>query len=313
MSVTDAPCAAAERALLEHAAEQRGLVTWSQAKAVGWSRQRIDGWCRRRRLLRMHRGVYAVAGTPDTWERRVLAAVFAAGAGAVASHSTALALHKIAPWRPDDAQPIEVSIPASRCVGVPDVVIHRVILPKDHVTVVDGIPCTTYERTLVDNAATVSFGRLARALDQGLVGDHVSMDSSRRTLERLRPARGRRKLPLRTLLDERAPESDGAESSPEIRVLTAIRTAGLPMPEPQYPVTVGGERFRLDAAYPELRIGLEYQGWDPHRTRTAFDADLRRDRILRLARWTVVYFTSKSTDAEIAATVRRLRSMSTHG
>ena len=301
---------ASERALYRHAARQRALVTWRQAEAVGWSRQLLHAWCRRR-LRHVHRGVYAVAGAPETWEQRVLAAVFAAGDGAVASHRTALALHRVGTWKRADAVPLEISVPAHRCVKVSGTIVHRVLLPSDDVHIVEGIPCTTYERTLVDAAALVGLGALARALDQGLVGDRVSMASSRRTFDRLRVARGRPRIPMRTLLDERAPESDHAESSPEIRVFGAIRAAGLPAPTPQHRVTVDGERFRLDAAYPEHRIGLEYQGWDPHRTRSAFDADLRRDRMLRLAGWTVVYFTSKSTDAEIASTVRRLMSGST--
>jgi predicted transcriptional regulator of viral defense system len=303
---------ASEHALHSHAARQRGLVTWRQAEAIGWSRQRLHAWCRRGWLRNVHRGVYAVAGAPETWEQRVLAAVLAAGTGAVASHRTALALHRVGDWKHDDAHPIEISVPAHRCVTVRNTLVHRVILPGDDVRAVGGIPCTTYERTLVDSAALVGLGALARALDQGLVGNSISMTSSQRTLDRLRVAPGRRRVPLHTLLAERSPESDRAESAPEIRVLAAIRGAGLPDPTPQHQVTVEGERFRLDAAFPEHRIGLEYQGWDPHRTRSAFDADLRRDRMLRLAGRTVVYFTSKSTDADIASTVRRLMSRSTH-
>jgi hypothetical protein len=39
-------------------------------------------------LIGVRRGVYRLAGTPPTWEQAVLAAVLAAGFGAVASHST---------------------------------------------------------------------------------------------------------------------------------------------------------------------------------------------------------------------------------
>jgi very-short-patch-repair endonuclease len=111
---------------------------------------------------------------------------------------------------------------------------------------------------------------------------------------------------LRELLAERGPESERAESTKEIRVLSVIRQAGLRMPVAQYWVVARGERFRFDAAYPDLKVGLEYLGFDPHRSRTAFDHDHRRDRILTLEGWTVVYFTSASTDAEIERTVGEL-------
>jgi very-short-patch-repair endonuclease len=51
-------------------------------------------------------------------------------------------------------------------------------------------------------------------------------------------------------------------------------------------------------------LGLEYLGFDPHRTRSAFDHDFRRDRILTKLGWTILYFTRGCSDDEIAADVR---------
>ena len=79
----------------------------------------------------------------------MLAAVLAAGAGAVGLAPTAMALHGIEPARRVAPTPIEVSIPAERdATVVAASIVHRVLLPPSDVTVVDGIPCTTYERTL---------------------------------------------------------------------------------------------------------------------------------------------------------------------
>ena len=55
---------------------------------------------------------------------------------------------------------------------------------------------------------------------------------------------------------------------------------------------------------------IEYQGWDSHRSRSAFDADYRRDRLLTLAGWSIPYFTSASSDAEIVHAIQRLRGSS---
>ncbi len=89
-----------------------------------------------------------------------------------------------------------------------------------------------------------------------------------------------------------------------MRVIRALREAGVREPVPQYPVRPARKDYFIDAAYPDALLALEYQGFDPHRTRSAFDGDARRTRELTAAGWRVVYFTSKDTDADIVATVR---------
>ena len=85
------------------------------------------------------------------------------------------------------------------------------------------------------------------------------------------------------------------------RVLDA---SDLPAPTQQHWVRFGSDKFRLDLAYPEAKLAIEYDGWDTHKTRTAFDADRRRDRILQVNGWVVLRLTSKTSDAEIVETVR---------
>ncbi len=78
------------------------------------------------------------------------------------------------------------------------------------------------------------------------------------------------------------------------------------MPTQQHPVRIGNDRFRLDLAYPEAKVAIEYDGWDTHRTRIAFDADRRRDRILQVDGWVVLRLTSKTSDTEIVEALRAL-------
>jgi very-short-patch-repair endonuclease len=179
--------------------------------------------------------------------------------------------------------------------------------------VVEGIPCTTYERTLLDSAARLGRGQLARGLDEGLVSNRATNPSVDALIARLRPARGRRRAGLRRLAYERAPESHHSDSAPEIALLAAVRAAGLPDPVPQFRVEIDGEHFDIDAAYPDVRVGIEYLGWDPHRTKTKFDADHRRDRLLTLDGWSVLYFTSASSADEIVEHIERLRARSPKG
>ena len=80
--------------------------------------------------------------------------------------------------------------------------------------------------------------------------------------------------------------------------------AELPAPVPQFWVKVAGRRYRLDFAYPEVKLAIEVDGFDPHNTRTAFDKDRARANDLVAAGWTVLRFTSESTQAHIASSVR---------
>jgi very-short-patch-repair endonuclease len=299
-----------ELALRAVAAEHHQRFTTDQALAAGWNRQRLHRWRRTGRIELIHAGVHQFTGSPPSWEADVLAAVLACGSGAVASHRTAMALHHIAPGRRDRRARVEVSIPAGRDVRPHGVVVHRVALPVDHVTVVDRIPCTTYERTLVDSAAKLGLGQLARGLDQGLVANQITLRSVADIVGSLRAAPGRRRTRVVRVLSSRSSECERSDSAQEIRLLSELAASGLPSPIPQCQVIVDGEEFHLDAAYPEHRIGIEYQGWDPHRTRGAFDADHRRDRLLTLAGWSVLYFTSATTPVELVDHITRLRSAS---
>jgi very-short-patch-repair endonuclease len=81
-----------------------------------------------------------------------------------------------------------------------------------------------------------------------------------------------------------------AESPMESRVRVALVLGGLP-PEVQYPVVLRGRRYRLDLAYPERRIAVEYDG-DDHRTQRRARSDLIREAALSAAGWWVLRFDS---------------------
>jgi hypothetical protein len=293
-----------------HTAQQFGLVTRAQLAAAGWTRQQVHRAVAGGRLLPVHPGVWRIPGTPRSWDQQLLAAVLAAGAGAAASHRSALALHSVAPARREPPTPIEVSVHGRRGARITGARVHRVHLPQDHLTRIDGIPVTTYERTLIDSAARLGPKQLSEALDVGLASGRVGLRSLRAVIDDLAPAPGRRRAALLHLLDGHAPGADTTQSVKETRLLDVLHRAGLPAPVTQYRVTIGGEDFFIDAAYPDLRIGMEYLGWAGHRSRAAFEADHRRDRLLTLDGWDIAYFTRTSTDDEIADTVVRLRATS---
>jgi hypothetical protein len=85
----------------------------------------------------------------------------------------------------------------------------------------------------------------------------------------------------------------GAESPMETRLRLLLVAGGLPEPVLQHEV-FGGDGWliaRLDLAYRDLRLGLEYDG-DHHRDREVFRRDAVRLNRLRLRGWTVLRFTA---------------------
>src|SRR3954453_5633190 len=70
------------------ARRQLGLITRAQALQLV-SEDQLRTLLARGHLVRRRRGVYASAGTPETYEQAVLAAALAAGDGSWSSHLTA--------------------------------------------------------------------------------------------------------------------------------------------------------------------------------------------------------------------------------
>lgn len=83
-----------------------------------------------------------------------------------------------------------------------------------------------------------------------------------------------------------------AESPPESRLRLALVQAGL-SPVPQFEVYAGG-RFvaRVDLAFPQLRIAIEYDGRAVHEREDVFARDRQRQNDLVRAGWLVLRFSA---------------------
>jgi very-short-patch-repair endonuclease len=101
----------------------------------------------------------------------------------------------------------------------------------------------------------------------------------------------------------------------ETRLRLLLVDAGAPRPVAQYDVRDARGRFlaRVDLAYPEQRIALEYEG-DHHRERVHFRQDVSRLNALRAAGWIVLRFTAddvlrhpKRVVREVARVMRERR------
>jgi hypothetical protein len=282
--------------------EQHGLVTRAQVLAV-LSPSTLDRWCRTRRLEPIRRGVYRMAGVPESWEQQLLGACLAAGPEARASFRSAAALYELEGFARDG---LEITHFGARPSPMQGVVIHETnVFEIGHVGRIAGVPVTSAARTLCDlTAVTNTPWIVERAVDEALRRKIVRLDDIAVVAERL-AGRGRHRCTvMREILDRRRPGYDPGESHPERRIADLLVRAGLPEPTMQHPVEVGGKNYRIDLCYPEHRIAIEFDSWQFHSGRRAFDEDRARANDLVLLGFVVLHFTSKSSDQTIVDTVR---------
>ncbi len=281
---------------------QFGLITRSQALACGLTPRQIAWLVTSGRWRLARPDVYELPGVPPSWERSVLAAVLAGGDRVAASHGTAGHLRAL---RHVEDLGIEVVAPLGHHKRLDSVVGHRSgALFDSDLTVYRSIPTTTVARTLVDVSGRLTERKLGQAIDDALRRRIVGLEDLRRTVGRLGSAPGRSMRKVHHTLAVRIPGYDPLQSDLETRALRAITAAGLPVPRQQFPIELDGIPCHLDLAYPEARICIELDGWEWHRTRSAFDDDRRRDAALIKLGWITIRLTASMTDDEMVAVVR---------
>jgi len=270
--------------ILRLAGRQHGLVTTQQLIALGYSKSSLRRRLEAGVLFRVYRSVYAVAGTKDTFDFRVMAAVLAAGEGALASPRCAAALFGLRRIRCDQPE-LTVSGRAAPRIGGLEAHRRDVLVAVDR-TKIGVIPVTAPPWTLLDLAAgDLEPVRVGGALDDVLMRKLASLGAIERLLARAVPLR----LPGAGLLADLVDE----------------RRRG------KKPSGTGGTA-RFDAAYPELRLGFEADGDAWHKGLLDQMRDEARDEQCGLVGWTVRRYGTediRERPAGIADEVLRLHRM----
>jgi very-short-patch-repair endonuclease len=284
--------------LVALARRQHGLVSFEQ---TGRDRHGVDHAITAGRLERVRRGVYRIAGAPRTWEQQVMAAVLAIPASR-ASHRTAARLSGLEGF---DEDLVEVTVRTRQRTRRDGITVHdTAIVGPLHGQTLFGIPCMSVARTLCDLTAVTDRWTVERAVDESLRKRLVGLPALLAVFADLEHPGRHRSTVMRSILEARATGLGSGDSHPEVRLVKLLEAAGLPRPVQQHELRLIGRTVRIDLAYPELRIAIEYDGWEFHSTRSAFDRDRARANELELLGWTVLRFTSKSSDATICRTVR---------
>jgi very-short-patch-repair endonuclease len=273
-----------DAALAVHAESHYGVFRGAHARLAGLTPRQVVDRASSGRWVEVYRDVYRIAGVPPTWRGQLLAACWAGGFRAVASRRSAATLHGLPGGRRDL---IEITCPRWRRTRHAGLIVHESkALDKTDIVVVDGIPTTTVARTLFDLGAQYRIGFVELALEDALRRGLVTLDELDRTVRRLsRPGRPG-SVTLRRLVQGRLGSHRPTESVMETKLLQAIRAAGLPEPQVQYEVWAGDAFIgRVDFAYPDAKIAIEYDSDEHHTGRSATNRDRARRHELIAAGW----------------------------
>lgn len=292
-------------ALTEMAARTSGVFTFEAALAAGMTthtlRHAVDrGWIRR-----LTRGVYRIAGAPETLELQQHIGLAVLGPEAVLSHRAAARIHGF-DLTPPDLVEFTVARQQRRRLAIPLTVHTTNTLPRLDVIRVGGWPVTTATRTVIDLARLrLSPRRIAAAIDSAVRNQQSSPITLERRLGEIRSS-GRWGV---RLIDRLLPDS-GGHSPLERRFLELVRESGLPRPRTQVVYRDGKRTFaRVDFLFEEAGVVVEVSGWRGHASDDERAKDARRRNELQALGLVVIEFTRADVDERpgyVVGTLRRL-------
>ena len=276
------------------AARQHGVVGRWQLLASGVSADAIDRRVTTGLLHPLHRGVYAVGNpAPDRLGR--------VDGGCSRRRRRSRAQPRRGRWPP---RPPLVQRPVPRhdrglAPERPGIIWHSSLLPADEVDRHQDIPVTTPARTLLDLASTLDKHRLARAIDRAEALRLTSPNSLSALIERYPGRRGIAKL--REIVDEGLVGLRITKSDLEDLFLVFADRYGLPRPETNVWMELGGRMIEADCLWRDARLIVELDSRGFHDTTQAFEADRARDRAAVAGGWRVVRVTYRQLTREHAA------------
>lgn len=233
-----------------------------------WARQKP--WVRSRQLIAAH-----AHGTLTT-----------SGGGFVYSHTSGARLLGLFLWDVDDLVPVTQQTCPSRISHGKDVVAHTRDLGAEDVTFVDGLPCTSLERTVVDCCLMLNYRQALVLMDHAL-RKGADVEKLRKMCSALTGRNG--VLALRRAIED----SDSRSESPgETLSRELVRRLCIEPPELQVVVWSAEGQHRLDFAWRDKKVALEFDGrvkyFDFQPTDEAIFAERQREKALMALGWTFI-------------------------
>lgn len=280
----------------DRAQHQHGVLARCQLLQFGVCSRTVSRAMELGSLVAITRGVYRVRGAPQTTAMAVMGATLASG-GRVCGATAAYL------WRlevPLAVDPIHTTVgadgrqPRPSIIAVHDAdrvsfraVTHRTATFDAAPRFVDGIPTTDPARTLIDVAHLVSASDLEASFERARRLGLLSIESLQATVDRVGGRGKSGSAAIRTLLAKAAPNA--LESKLEVKAWRLMRSSKMPLPQRQFAViAASGQRYRLDFAWPQLRVAFETDGFEWHSARSQWKRDHVRNAALEQCGWRIV-------------------------
>lgn len=293
-------------------ADLRGRpFTVGEAAEAGVSPKRL----RHRSLELLGRGIRSAGTTPELPLSIRVRPFIEVNKRCAASHLTAAELGSLPARRQKEGpQRYHVIRPEGAAhLNRPHVIVHRMKLHDDEVTVLHGIPVTTPERTWLDLAEMLTVDELVVAGDrcvrvprsefEGRDTPLCSVEDLQRMIDRHKGKRGIRKAREAIRLIR-----VGSDSPKETLLRLALVRAGLPEPEVNAPILddAGGRHHEPDLSYPAYRIGVEYEG-EHHGEEGQIVRDIARSERYAALGWSEVRISKRHMQDGAKAAVAKVR------
>lgn len=274
---------------------QGGVATTGQVLSA-LSRSQLDTRIQQGKLIKVWPGVYS-RDEPDAIIR-LRGLDLRAGERVAICLSTAAAAYG---FDTEDVDDLHVLNPSRHHLRNSDgLILHRREgAPLDEL---DGRPATTPEWTAIEVARSLRRPRALATLDAALRSGTCDRGSLLRAAAHQAGRRGI--VTVRDLI----PLADPAAESPmESEARLMMIDGGLPRPTLQYEVIDrNGQRWRLDFAWPEEMVAVEYDGFEFHSDPDALRRDRQKKAALQEMRWSVMSIVSDDVRRRPYDTVRRI-------
>jgi hypothetical protein len=290
---------------------QRRPFTVVEAAEAGVSPKRL----RHHSLAALGRGIRCLGPTPELPLGVRVRPFLEVNERCAASHLTAAELGSLPVRQLKEAPPMYHVIRPEGAAHLnrPHVIVHRMKLYDDEITLLDGIPITTPERTWLDLAEMLTVDELVVAGDscvrvprpefEGRDVPLCGLEDLQRMIDRHKGKRGLRKAKEAIALIR-----VGSDSPQESLLRLAMVRAGLPEPELNVPIIddAGTLHHEPDLSYRKYSIGIEYEG-EQHGDEGQIVRDIARSEKYTALGWTEVRISKRHMHGDAKAAVAKVR------
>ena len=158
-------------------------------------------------------------------------------------------------------------------------------LPAYERVIVDGLRSLSPIRMVLDSAQRLTRTKAVSLVESAIVRGLVKPEALRRRANELTNVKRPGCAIVLRILADLHPELAKSRNEWEALVARRAKQQGLEPPRLEYEIFIDGRRYIADAAWPEQRVALEFDGRDPHMRRRVHDYDTDRRNDFTDAGW----------------------------